>query len=150
MRPGLFIHRSGTIAPANLRTKEAFREFGLKEGQLVTAQVMRARNPKLNALVQVVLTQLADAFGVTTETVKARLKIALGYADFVEKPDGSIEPKPHSFNFEDMADEDEFREFWRACEAAICANLLPELPGDDAQAILAILNGGSNGKRRRV
>ncbi len=76
-----------------------------------------------------------------TATITSRLKIALGYADFVQKPDGSIEPKPHSFSFEDMADEDDFREFWRACEVAICENLLPELPDDESEAIRKIMQG---------
>jgi DNA-binding MarR family transcriptional regulator len=149
MRPGLFIvGMNGGLFAANGRTKEDMRALNLQPGQLTSAQVLRCRSPKLNALVHAVLAHLAEGFGVTPQTVKTRLKLALGYCDLIEKADGTIAQSPHSVSFDDM-DESDFREFWKAAEEIVCSKLLPELPEDEQSQIVAILNGGPRERRQR-
>jgi hypothetical protein len=138
--PGLFTYARGGFYPANGRTQETVRARQFKPYDLVSAQLLTARNPKLNALVQAVLAHLAEGFGVPTETIKTKLKLALGYVDLVDHG-GRIEQAPRSFRFEDM-DEDAFVEFWRAAEVLVTERLLPELADDEQDQIVEILNGG--------
>ncbi len=143
MRPGLFLvsKRLGLYA-ANRRTKEALEEFKLEPGQLVSVAVIRSRNPKLCALAHSVIARVADAMGVTSFELTARLKERLGYCDLVQMPDGSMKRIARRASFEDLPDEDAFREFWRALEIEVCSELLPELPNEEQGAILRIMNGG--------
>lgn len=140
-RPGLFVvTKAGRLAPASLRSQEDMRTLRLRPGDLVSVQIIRPRNPKLSALANAVLSKLAEGLGVPTETVKTRLKIALGYADLIEKPDGTIEQHARSLSFEDLPDEDTFIEFWKAAEQFV-AELLPALEPADQREILTILEG---------
>lgn len=142
MRPGLFVVTArGSLHPANGRTQEELRELRLRPGDFVSVRVLRARNAKLCALANVVIAKMAEGLGVPSETIKTRLKLVLGYCDLIQKPDGSIEEKPRSMAFDDLEDEDDFVEFWRACEEIICSKLLPLLEPDEQESVLAIMQG---------
>ena len=141
MRPGLFVITSrGSLAPATARTKEALRSLRLGPGDFVTVQVMRARNAKLCSLAHVVIAKLAEGLGVTSEAIKTRLKLELGYFDLVQMQDGKVEHRVSSLGFDEMLDEDSFAEFWRAAEVLV-ANILPELEPSEQDEILAIMQG---------
>lgn len=140
MRAGLFRYGKGGLWPANGRTREALREAKLAEGALISAQVLRSRNPRLCALANAVICELADGFGVPRETIVTRLKELLGFYDIVVTPDG-VEKRARSFAFEDLPDEDAFIEFWRAAEALACSELVPCLGDDEQRAVLAMLDG---------
>jgi len=142
MRAGLFVVTArGSLHPANGRAKEDLRALNLGPGDFVSVKVLRSRNAKLCALANMVIAKLAEGLGVPSETVKTKLKLALGYTDLIERKDGSIEQRARGMAFDQMEDEDDFIEFWRAAEALICGSLLPILDDDAAEEVLRVMNG---------
>lgn len=140
-RPGLFVvTQRGALAPASPRTQQEMADLKLRPGDLVSVQVIRSRNPKLCALANAVIAKVADSLGVPSQTVRTKLKLALGYSDLIERQDGTIEERPQRMTFEDMPDEDAFIEFWRATEMFV-GHILPELDPQDQEAIVAMLDG---------
>ena len=50
--------------------------------------------------------------------------------------------------FDDLPDEDAFKEFWAAAEAVVCEHILPALDDEEQAEILSIMSGGERDVRR--
>lgn len=145
MQTTLYRFAHGRLVPASGRAKEELRKAHLQDGDYVAVKLIKTRNPKLAGLAYVVFAKIGEAIGVSAAAVEAQIKLALGYVDLVERPDGRVEPSPKRLDFETVPDENDYREFWDQAVPLICERILPSMPDDEVEELLTIINGRADG-----
>lgn len=119
-RPPIFLRVvRGGFEPANAQEAERLRAKHFKIGDVVRAEITKARNPRFHRLVLGLLAKVVDNQEAlqTTEQLLTIVKIRLGYCTpYVDASTLKTYYVPDSIAFENMG-EDDFRDFWaRLCE----------------------------------
>lgn len=115
----------------------------IKDGEILTASLRRARNPrhhaKLFALLNVIFPQ-QDRFTTLTELLNA-IKMATGYFEHGKTIDGIPYCIPKSIAFASMCQTD-FEQFYERAVDVILTKILPAVNRDELEdEVQAILNG---------
>jgi hypothetical protein len=134
---GLFGVTHNALLPMDGRAREIMGS--LKIGDKVLVRVHKARNPEHHRLAFAVFQRIAEAKGVSVETVLTWLKVATGRIDFVAMPNGKMVVSPQSISFESMP-QNEFQRFWEECWSVITEQLLPGLPEKEYEDIRALVS----------
>ena len=121
------------LTASDSRSLDRLSKF--RQGDIVTADIRRPRNPKHNAKFWVLMdtvwqsTEIQDRYASPRALAKA-IELALGYFDTIELPDGTRGQAIHSLNFESMS-QDDFSEFYQQAIDVIVEQLVPHLNRDD-------------------
>lgn len=124
------------LVPQDERAMKIMSE--LKPGQKVLVHVHRARWPEHHRLAFAVFSKIAEAKGVSVDTIVLWLKWELGWVDIVRMPNGKHIPAPRSIAFESMS-QDEFAAWWREAWVVLNEKILPGLPAELFEEIRAIV-----------
>lgn len=119
--------KSPALVPITTFGIEQLRQI-TRQGEAYDVFLKKPRNPKHHRQFFVTLAKIAEAIPpvkvsdgkggfqtviATTDSLLNELKLRLGYFDWAQKFDGTVEKHPRSVNFATMG-EDEFREFHQA------------------------------------
>lgn len=120
------------------RAKKIMNEVEI--GKKTLMWVHKARYPEHHRYAFAVLAKIGDAMGLPAETILLWLKYETGRCDWIRMPDGRTVEHPQSIAFESM-DQKEFQKFWDDALVVIKDKVLPRVPQEVYDEIVAMISG---------
>lgn len=138
----LAVKKLSALRPLDEAGETALGSFG--DGEVVTVEVKRARNPKHHrmfwALMTIVWNNMDHERYPTVENLVAAVKISTGHRETVQLPNGTEVYIPKSISFAKM-DQTEFSSFYdRVCDL-LAKHFLPGVTSAELKAEVSIMIG---------